>query len=202
MQQGQSNGVRGTWERHIAQLTLQNLKSQPDFVFHHMQTFPQHVVQRGLEATILAQDADVHEMIASYLPTLQPPPPIFYAAVRNDVCLLQEKITKTYVVSKIADKIHSSVQAGGRLPCQYDLNGGRHPMRAWMDEVQSELEPLGRVVAPGYGTMQAGDNVIHRSSFCDTPYRDGSCTRMLLEFLNMLGYQATVSKGGRTLYLK
>ena len=194
MQQGHSNGVRSTWEQYVAQLTLHQLKSQPEHVFHHLQTFQQHVVQRGLEATVLAQDADVHEMIASFLPALQPPPPVFYAAVRNDVCRLQEKITKTYAVSKIADKIHASVQAEGRLPCQYDLNGCRHPMWTWLKEVHSELEPLIRFQS---NVFDKGDGIIHDFSFCD-----GSSTGMLLELLTLLGYQATVSKKGNTLYLK
>ena len=58
-------GLLGTWEQYAAELTMQQLQCQPLEVFRHLQTFPQHVVRRGLEETILAPDADMHEKIAS-----------------------------------------------------------------------------------------------------------------------------------------
>ena len=129
----------GTWQQHIAELTLQRLQSEPAAVLHHLQSFPLHVVQRGLETSSIAHCTDIHERIASFLPAPEPPPSTFYTFVMRDAFRFQENIIKTYVASKIADKIHS--MAGGRS-CQVVLNGCSDPMKTWMHQIQAELEPL------------------------------------------------------------
>lgn len=195
MDREDNDDLRRTWQQYTAELTLRQLQSEPAAVLHHLQSFPQHVVQRGLEATSLAQCADMHERIASFLPAPQPPPPAFYTLVMRDIGLLQEKIIKTFVVSKIADKIHS-MASGRMLPCNVYLNGGADPMLTWMREVQAELEPL-KCVDLAWRFVGQVDGIIHTWSFCD-----GSCTGMLLDNLRFLGYQATTSKAGNTLYLE
>ena len=105
----------------------------------------------------------------------------------RDVFLLQQKIIKTYVVSKIADKIHG-MASRRMLPCQVLLNGGADPMKTWMHEVQAELEPL-KCADFTWRFEGQVDGIIHLWSFCDGP-----CTEMLLDILRYLGYQATTSK--------
>ena len=184
MDRQHDDGLRRTWQQYAAELTLQQLQSEPNDVFHHLQRFPQHVVQRGLEATSLAQCTDMHERIANFLPAPQPPPSTFHTLVKQDVCLLQEKIIKTYVVSKIADKIYQD-SWWREPPCQVYLNGGADPMMTWMHEVQAELEPL-KCVDFAWRFEGQVDGIIHIWSFCD-----GSCTEMLLDVLRVLGFQAT-----------
>ena len=192
------DGLLRTWQQYAAELTLQQLQSEPSAVLHHLQSFPQYVVERGLEATKIAQCADMHERIASFLPVPQPPASAFYTSVMRDVSLLQDKIIKTYVVSKIADKIHSMALASG-LPCQIWLNGAADPMLTWIREVQSELEPLQCVdFAWRFGGKVNG--IIHLWSFCGGGsygrlFNDvAHDTEKLLDLLRILGYQATTSR--------
>ena len=186
--------MHGTWQQYVAHLSLRQMHSQPADVFHrHLQDFPQHVVQRGLETTSLAANADLHALIASFIPAPQPPSAVFYAAVANDAYLLQEKITKTYMVSKIAEKIDALCRPAIETEaCTIDLNGLRDPMLSWIREVHTDCWPL--------GLWQSG--VLHASSFCKDSFPQAcNLQGLLLELLQMLGYQATVSKKGNTLYL-
>lgn len=131
------------WAAHIAELPLKEMQNDLYAVpFDHHHLFQQNVVAHGMKYTSLSDCLDVHEHIAAHLPKHSYPTFAFHLSVARHARLLEERIAITYVVSGIAERIHSFRQSR-HSPVTVDLGGGRgESMSTWMEEVASEMQPL------------------------------------------------------------
>ena len=146
-----------------------------------------------MKYTSLSDCLDVHEHIAAHLPTHPYPTFAFHLSVARHARLLEERIAITYVVSGIAQRIHSFRQSSD-LQVTVDLNGRREPMSTWMEEVASELQPLESF---DLNTPVGRDSkaLLSRGSFCcsyDIP------VKILIELLEMHGNHVQYKRKKRT----
>mmetsp|Transcript_22113 Transcript_22113/g.56499 ORF Transcript_22113/g.56499 Transcript_22113/m.56499 type:complete len:211 (+) Transcript_22113:64-696(+) len=179
------------WAAHIAELPLTAM--QNDFCavdYRHHCLFQQNVIAQGMKYTSLSDCLDVHEHIAAHLPTYPHPRSAFHLSVARHARLLEERIAITYVVSGIAERIHSFRQSsdyevglGSINKVKVDLDGHREPMSTWMEEVASELQPLESFdlnTPVGSGSKA----LLSRGSFCCS---DDIPVKILIELLEMHG---------------